>query len=109
MDIDLTERRAHVTGAVRGIGLAIARRLAEAGARVALSDVDAEAAAVAAATLPSTGHIGLGCDVMLTTDVDRAMEDTVTAFGGLDLLVNNAGIEISAPLVETDEDQFRRL
>jgi NAD(P)-dependent dehydrogenase (short-subunit alcohol dehydrogenase family) len=105
---DLVGRRAHVTGAAHGIGLAVARRLAAAGARVALSDVDEDAAVAAAAELGDE-HIGIGCDVGDTAQVDAAIRRTTETFGGLDALVNNAGIEIAAPMTETDEDDFLRL
>ena len=102
---DLEGRRAHVTGAARGIGLAIAQRLAEGGARVALSDMNAEGARAAAADLGDQ-HIGMGCDVTDGAQVSAAIAETVEAFGGLDLLVNNAGVEIGAPVTETEDDAF---
>ncbi|WP_205696496.1 SDR family NAD(P)-dependent oxidoreductase [Conexibacter sp. SYSU D00693] len=105
MDEDLTGRCAHVTGAARGIGLAVAKRLAASGARVALSDVNEEGAKAAAAELGDQ-HLGLGCDVRSMSEVQAAMNATTEAFGQLDILVNNAGIEIGAPLHETSEEQF---
>lgn len=86
-------KRAVVTGGARGIGQAIARRLAEEGARVAVLDLD-EAAAGAA--LGSAPHIGIGCDVTDTASVDAAFARVQAEFGGVDILVNNAGIG-SAP------------
>ncbi|HYF27790.1 MAG TPA: SDR family NAD(P)-dependent oxidoreductase [Baekduia sp.] len=108
MEQDLEGRRAHVTGAGRGIGLAIAQRLAAGGARVALSDVDEDAAKAAAASL-GDGHVGLRCNVRSTDEVRAAMAATTEALGGLDLLVNNAGIEVGAPVPETTEEEFMRL
>ncbi|MCW2957862.1 MAG: dehydrogenase, short-chain alcohol dehydrogenase like protein [Solirubrobacterales bacterium] len=107
-DLELEGRRAHVTGAASGIGWAIAQRLAAGGARVAISDMDAEGAVARAAELGS-GHLGIGADVRSMDDVTAAIAATVDAFGGLDLLVNNAGIEIGVPVVETDEQAFMRL
>jgi NAD(P)-dependent dehydrogenase (short-subunit alcohol dehydrogenase family) len=109
MESDLQGRRAHVTGGAQGIGLAIAERLAAAGARVAISDVNADGARAAAEGLEGDGHIGLSCDVRDTAQVRATIQETVSTFGGLDILVNNAGIEIGAPVTETDEDDFARL
>jgi len=105
---DLTGRRAIVSGAARGIGLAIAKRLVEGGARVAVADIDGDGAEEAAAQLGS-GSIGVRCDVCSMTDVNAAVATTVEAFGGLDLLVNNAGIEIAKPITELTEDDFSRI
>jgi NAD(P)-dependent dehydrogenase (short-subunit alcohol dehydrogenase family) len=105
---DLLGRHAIVSGAARGIGLAIARRLVERGARVAVADLDADGACDAAAQL-GNGSVGLHCDVRSTADVNAALETTVEAFGGLDLLVNNAGIEIAKPITELTEDEFDRV
>lgn len=102
---DLLGRRAIVSGAARGIGLAIAKRLVAGGARVALVDLDGPVAEAAAAELGS-GCIGLACDVRSTADVTAAVATATDAFGGLDLLVNNAGIEISKPITELTEEEF---
>jgi NAD(P)-dependent dehydrogenase (short-subunit alcohol dehydrogenase family) len=109
MERDLEGRRAHVTGGAQGIGQAIAERLAAGGARVAISDVNADGAKAVAEQLEGDGHIGLACDVRDTGQVRTAIQETVDAFGGLDILINNAGIEIGAPVTETDEDDFARL
>lgn len=105
---DLLGRRAIVSGAARGIGLAIAQRLVDGGARVAVADIDGDGAHAAASQLGS-GHIGLRCDVRSMADVSAAIAATVDAFGGLDLLVNNAGIEIAKPITELTEDDFGRV
>lgn len=85
-------KRAVVTGGARGIGAAIAKRLADEGARVAVLDLD-EAAAGAVLGAP---HVGIGCDVTDTASVDAAFARVKAEFGGVDILVNNAGIG-SAP------------
>lgn len=105
---DLLGRSAIVSGAARGIGLAIASRLVEGGARVALADIDVDGANEAAAAL-GNGSIGISCDVRSMADVQAAVARTVEVFGGLDLLVNNAGIEIAKPITELTEDDFGRV
>ena len=105
---DLTGRRTLVTGGGRGIGLAIARRLTAGGARVAIADVDVDGARAAAAEL-GNGAIAVRCDVRSTADVDAAIAAAVAEFGGLDGLVNNAGIEIAKPITELSEDEFTNL
>jgi NAD(P)-dependent dehydrogenase (short-subunit alcohol dehydrogenase family) len=105
---DLFGRRAIVSGAARGIGLAIASRLVDGGARVALADINAEGARGAASEL-GNGCIGVGCDVRSTADVHAAVDAAVEAFGGLDVLVNNAGIEIAKPITELTDEEFGRL
>ncbi|SDS46664.1 SDR family NAD(P)-dependent oxidoreductase [Bradyrhizobium canariense] len=86
-----TARTALITGAANGIGFAIARVLAEQGVRVALNDVDLEAARQAAASI-GPGHIAVLADVSKEEDVGAMVDETVKAFGRIDILVNNAGI-----------------
>jgi 3-oxoacyl-[acyl-carrier protein] reductase len=90
---ELENRTAIVTGGSRGIGLAIARALAEAGARVAVLGRDAGRAEAAAAGLPGDGHLGLACDVASSEDVRTCVQTIETEFGGgVGILVNNAGV-----------------
>lgn len=105
---DLSGRRLLITGGGRGIGLAIAHRCVAGGARVAIADVDADSAHTAAAAL-GNGTIALRCDVRSSADVDAAVAATVAEFGGLDGLVNNAGIEIAKPIIDLSEEEFSRL
>ncbi|MCW3038336.1 MAG: dehydrogenase, short-chain alcohol dehydrogenase like protein [Solirubrobacterales bacterium] len=107
-DLELEGRLAHVTGAASGIGWAIAQRLAAGGARVAISDMD-EAGAKARAAELGEGHFGVGCDVRSMDQVTAAIAATTDALGGLDLFVNNAGVEIGKPMVETEEEEFMTL
>ncbi len=97
-------RVALVTGAASGIGKAIATRLAADGACVVLADLDADKAAAAAAELGDTHTaIGVGVDVSDADAVQQAIDAAVLAFGGIDLVVNNAGLSLSKPLLETSE------
>jgi NAD(P)-dependent dehydrogenase (short-subunit alcohol dehydrogenase family) len=86
----LAGQRALVTAGASGIGRAIARRFAEAGARIFVCDIDAKALAAFRAELP--GAHGILADVADPAQVDRLFAAVETEFGGLDILVNNAGI-----------------
>ncbi|MDK2755866.1 MAG: SDR family oxidoreductase [Blastomonas fulva] len=90
----LSGRTAIVTGSTQGIGLGIARALAQAGARVVISSEDPQAVAAAASSLAQAGHDvhGIACDVTDAAALATLVEGTVDRFGGLDILVCNAGI-----------------
>src|SRR6266513_2949720 len=98
----LKDKVAVVTGAASGIGKEIARTFAEAGAKVAIADLNAAAAHAAADELNSPGQraIAVAMDVTRESDVDFGMAAVVSAFGRIDVLVSNAGIQIVAPLDE---------
>jgi rhamnulose-1-phosphate aldolase/alcohol dehydrogenase len=98
----LATRIALVTGAASGIGKAIATRLAAEGACVVIADLDAEKAATAATEIGSTDvAVGIAANVTDEAAVQAAVDATVLAFGGLDLVVNNAGLSLSKSLLET--------
>jgi NAD(P)-dependent dehydrogenase (short-subunit alcohol dehydrogenase family) len=83
-----------VTGGAQNIGEAIARTFAGAGARVVIADLNGEKAAETAARLAAeTGRevLGLGCDVTAEDDIQRVVDETMSAFGGISTLVNNVG------------------
>jgi rhamnulose-1-phosphate aldolase/alcohol dehydrogenase len=98
----LATRVALVTGAGSGIGRAVARRLAAEGACVVVADLDSQAAAEVAAELgPADVAVAVTVDVTDEEQVAAAFRRAVLAFGGVDLVVNNAGLSISKPLLET--------
>ena len=98
----LASRIAFVTGAASGIGKAIARKLAAEGAVVAIADLSLEKAQAAAAELGTTDvAVGVQVDVSDEAAVAAALDATLLAFGGVDLVVNNAGLSLSKALLET--------
>ncbi|MBC9926419.1 MULTISPECIES: bifunctional aldolase/short-chain dehydrogenase [unclassified Leucobacter] len=100
-------RIAFVTGAASGIGKAIATRLAAEGACVVVADLDLEKAQAAAAELGGTDvAIGVAANVADGVAVQAAVDAAVLAFGGIDLVVNNAGLSLSKPLLETTEKDW---
>jgi NAD(P)-dependent dehydrogenase (short-subunit alcohol dehydrogenase family) len=104
------QKVALVTGAARGIGLATARRFLAEGWKVALLDIEAELLHGAVAGIGDPGNtLALHCDVSDAKAVASAMATMNDRFGRLDALVNNAGIAVFAPLLDTSDDDWTRI
>ena len=108
----LQDKVALITGANSGIGKGIAIRFAQEGAHVAVNylpggtrDADAQAEVAAFAT----ESIAVGGDVSKRDDVQSMVDATVAKFGRLDILINNAGIEINKPFLDTTDDEWNRV
>jgi NAD(P)-dependent dehydrogenase (short-subunit alcohol dehydrogenase family) len=105
-----SQRVALVTGAARGIGLAVAKRFLAEGWRVALLDIERELLGKSVEALAAPGcTLSLHCDVSNAKAVAGAISEIERRFGRLDALVNNAGIAVFAPLLETSEADWSRV
>jgi rhamnulose-1-phosphate aldolase/alcohol dehydrogenase len=103
----LASRIAFVTGGGSGIGRAIAHRLAEEGACVVVADIDAASAETVAGEIGGPDiAVSVACDVTDETQVTAAFEAALLAFGGVDIVVNNAGLSISKALLETTVEDW---
>lgn len=107
---DLRDVRAIVTGGARGLGYGIVHALADCGARVALLDRSKSDVEKACQSFPTDlGVLGFTADVTDEMAVDEAVECAVKGLGGLDLLVNNAGVLTACPVVEMELKDWRRI
>jgi NAD(P)-dependent dehydrogenase (short-subunit alcohol dehydrogenase family) len=106
--LDIRGRRALVTGAGRGIGRAIALRLASAGADVAVNDIDADSALRTVSEIQAIGRTGVPIpgDLADARTVEAVCDRAVESLGGVDILVNNAGISLYRPIVECSEEDW---
>ena len=101
-----------VTGAASGIGLATARRLAAEGCSVVIADLNGDKARDAAASIQGTtknSAIGIACDVSNELQVEATVTETLRQLGGLDVIVNNAGLMIFKPLEQQTGEDWRRV
>jgi NAD(P)-dependent dehydrogenase (short-subunit alcohol dehydrogenase family) len=104
---ELDGKRVFVTGSGAGIGKAIAALFTERGARVVVSDRNAEAAKQSAEEIGAAGVAN--CDITDEAQVQAAVQQAVDLLGGLDVLVNNAGIEVASPLLQQSTESFDQI
>ncbi|MBS0473559.1 MAG: 3-oxoacyl-ACP reductase FabG [Proteobacteria bacterium] len=108
MDLGLKDKVAIVTGSARGLGAATARRLAQEGAKVVITDINADLAQATAQALRDEGlaaHCVVG-DITKAADVQRLVGETIASFGGVHILVNNAGSPRDKYLVKMSEEDW---
>lgn len=107
----LEKRVATVTGAARGIGFACAKRFAQDGAHVMLSDIDPKELLTAVKSLSEAGFTVAGhvADVGKRQDVEALVAATVEKFGGIDIMLNNAGIAVRQDILAITEEDFDRV
>jgi len=106
--MSLRDKTAIITGAASGIGKEIARKFVAEGAQVAVADINLDAAAATAAELGANA-MGIAMDVTDEAQVEAGMDGVVERFGGIDVLVSNAGVQMVAPLDEFEFSDWRRL
>jgi 3-hydroxybutyrate dehydrogenase len=109
--MSLKDKIAIVTGAASGIGKEIARQFLAEGAKVAIADVNIEAARAAAAEFDPSGRsaIGVAMDVTDEAQVDAGVNAVAETFGGVDILVSNAGVQIVAPIEEFKFSDWKKM
>src|SRR4029450_10562408 len=107
----LKDKVAIVTGAASGLGRAIASRYAQEGANVVIADLNQDAAGTVAGEINGGGGhaIGIAMDVTSEEGVNSGVATTVATFGGVDILVSNAGIQIVHPLEEFSYDEWKKM
>lgn len=109
---DLSGRTALITGGSKGLGSAMAAGLASAGANVFLTSRNADEAAAAAKTIAEdfdVKAVGIAADVTDQTAVESMVDNVMQEFGQIDILINNAGINIRGPITELTYEDFRQV
>lgn len=112
MPLDMKDKSCIITGAARGIGQAIAKRYVEAGARVAIADLDSEAARKTARDLTAMGPgeaMGIAMNVTDEEAVAKGVAEVAKTWGGVDVLVSNAGIQIVQEIENFPYDDWKKL
>ncbi|VTU32382.1 D-beta-hydroxybutyrate dehydrogenase [Variovorax sp. PBL-H6] len=109
--MQLKDKVAFITGSASGIGKEIALVFAQEGAKVVIADLNKQAADATAAELNERGAqaIGVGVDVTSEEQVDAAVEEAARAFGGIDILISNAGIQIVHPVEEFSFADWKKM
>jgi 3-hydroxybutyrate dehydrogenase len=109
--MQLQDKVAFITGSASGIGKEIALLFAQEGAKVVIADLNKQAADATAAELKAGGAqaIGVGVDVTSEEQVDAAVEEAAKAFGGIDILISNAGIQIVHPVEEFSFADWKKM
>lgn len=109
--MQLKDKVAFITGSASGIGKEIALLFAQEGAKIVIADLNKQAADATAAELKEGGAqaIGVGVDVTSEEQVDAAVEEAARAFGGIDILISNAGIQIVYPVEEFSFADWKKM
>lgn len=107
----LKDKVAVITGSASGIGKEIAFEYAKAGAKVVIADLKLEAASATAAEITKAGGTAMGVAMDVTNEalVDKGIADTVAAYGGVDILISNAGIQIINAIVDSSLDDWKKM
>jgi NAD(P)-dependent dehydrogenase (short-subunit alcohol dehydrogenase family) len=108
MKLLLEGRTAFITGAAGGIGLAVAQAYQQHGCNVVISDIDKAGLDRALATLDAARAAAVVLNVASEVDTEAALEATLARFGGVDLVVANAGVLVLKPALDISADEFRR-
>jgi len=109
--MQLKDKVAYITGSASGIGKEIAVLFAREGAKVVIADLNKQAADATAAELQATGAqaIGVAVDVTSEAQVEASVEEAVKAFGGIDILISNAGVQIVHPVEEFSFSDWKKM
>jgi 3-hydroxybutyrate dehydrogenase len=107
----LKDKVAIITGAASGIGKEIAIEYAREGAKVVIADLSLEASIATANEIGKAGGTAMGVAMDVTSEamVDKAVSDVIAAWGGIDVLISNAGIQIISPIVDLSLDNWKKM